>query len=144
MSNSKLTMEELFGENSLHLCKYRLDNNEIPSLEKLADIIEANSDAPLPDWFVKYLCTRLRHPDKPKKGRPRSNKPDKTIEMFAALTYQWLLKDFQEERKSASAAGKTRLKSDPPPSEHAARIIQRNYYKHMTWQAVRNLISSQK
>jgi len=64
-------MEELFGENSLHLCKYRLDNNEIPSLEKLADIIEANSDAPLPDWFVKHLCTRLRHPDKPKKGRPR-------------------------------------------------------------------------
>jgi hypothetical protein len=47
-------MEELFGENSLHLCKYRLDNNEIPSLEKLADIIEANSDAPLPDWFVKH------------------------------------------------------------------------------------------
>ena len=116
----------------------------IPSLEKLADIIEANSDAPLPFWFVEHLCTRLRHPDKPKRGRPRSNTPKKTIEMFAALTYQLLLKDFQEERKSASSEGQRRLKSDQPPSERAARIIQRNYYKHMTWEAVRNLISSQK
>ena len=143
MSESKTTFDELFGETSLFVWKRKLDEGEIPTLAQIADIVEANKSNSFPDWFVEHLCKRLRFPDKPKIGRPRSE-PDKTIEMFAALAYLFLLKEFQEERKSASAKGHKRLKSDQPPSERAARLIQRNYYKHKDWKAVLNQISSQK
>lgn len=146
MMKSQSTMEMLFGEKttSLEAWKLRLDDGVHPSLIQIADIIEANSDEVLPAWFVEHLCKRLRNPDKPKRGRPRAIRPDKAIELFAALMYPLLVKDFQNERRSMSARGQKRLKTDQPPSERAARMIQRAYYKHMNWEAVRNLISSQK
>ena len=146
MIKSQSTMEMLFGENttSLEAWKLRLDDGVHPSLIQIADIIEANSDEVLPACFVQHLCKRLRNPDKPKRGRPRAIRPDKAIELFAALMYPLLVNDFQNERRSMSARGQKRLKTDQPPSERAARMIQRAYYKHMNWEAVRNLISSQK
>ena len=110
---------------------------------QIADIIEANKEEPLPDWFVEHLCKRLRNPDKPKIGRPRSSKSD-TIDMFAAFAYQCMLKEFQEEKKSGAVAGQKYKKPSQTPSERAARIIQERLYKHKDWKAVRNQISSQK
>jgi len=58
--------------------------------------------------------------------------------------YQWLLKEFQEERKSGLRRGQRRQKAGQPPSERAARLVQGNLYKHKNWKAVLNQISSQK
>jgi hypothetical protein len=143
MTKTKSNVEELFGETSLVAWKNRLDGGEVPSLAQIADIIEANKDEPLPDWFVEHLCKRLRHPDKPKIGRPKSTKSD-TIDMFAAFMYQLLLKEFQEERKFGLPRGQRRQKAGQPPSERAARLVQGNLYKHKDWKAVLNQISSQK
>ena len=143
MTKTKSTMEEHFGETGLFAWKKRLDGGEVPSLAQIADIIEANKDEPLPEWFVEHLCKRLRHPDKPKIGRPKSTKSD-NVDMLAALMYQWLLKEFQEERKSGLPRGQRRQKAGQPPSERAARLIQGNFYKHKDWKAVLNQISARK
>jgi hypothetical protein len=140
MGNSKDSIYELFGESSLFTWKRRLDEGEIPSLVQIADIVEANRSEPFPDWFVEHLCKRLRNPDKPKRGRPRSTK-SYTTDIFAAYLYQMLLSQFKTELKSS---GRARAKTEPPPSERAARIVQKNCYKWMDWKAVLNRISSQK
>jgi hypothetical protein len=143
MSKTKSSLDYLFGETSLFAWKQRLDGGEVPSLAQIADILEANKNELLPGWFVEHLCKRLRHPDKPKIGRPRSTKSD-TIDMFAAFAYQCILKEFQGEKKSGLARGQKSGKNDQTPSERAARIIQANFYKHKDWKAVLNLISSRK
>jgi hypothetical protein len=143
MTKTKSNLEEAFGDASLFAWKKRIDGGEFPSLVQIADIIEANKTQRLPDWFVEYLCKRLRNPDKSRIGRPRSIKSD-TVDMFAALMYQLLLKEFQQEKKSGLARGQSRQKADQPPSERAARLIQRNFYKHKDWKAVLNQISAQK
>ena len=140
MSKTKSSLDVLFGDTSLFAWKRRLDEGEVPSLAQIADIIEANKSEPLPDWFVEHLCKRLRNPDKPKRGRPRSTKSYAT-DMFAAYLYQMLLSEFRRERKSL---GRARTKDEPTPSERAARIVQRKCYRWMDWKAVLNLISSQK
>jgi hypothetical protein len=142
MSESKSTFDELFGETSLVAWKRRLAEGDVPSLVQIADIIEANKDEVLPAWFVEYLCNRLRFPDKPKRGRPPSKASYK--DMFARHLYQVDLERYQAELKSALASGHKRLKSDQPPNERAARAIQRAFYKHMTWRAVLNMMSSRK
>jgi hypothetical protein len=62
--------------------------------------------------------------------------------MLARCSYQVELAKFQAKRKTAFASGQKRARSDPPPSELAARCIQKAFYKDMTWRAVLNMISS--
>ena len=141
MTKAKIsTLDELFGETSLVAWKRRLDGGEVPSLAQVADIIEANKNEILPAWFVEHLCKRLRHPDKPKRGRPRLKESFK--DMFARTLYLVELDKFQAERKSALASGQKRAKGEPPPNELAARYVQKTCYKHKTWRAVLNMMSS--
>jgi hypothetical protein len=141
MTKAKISsVDELFGETSLVAWKIRLDGGEVPSLAQIADIIEANKDEILPAWFAEHLCNRLRFPDKPKRGRPPLKESDK--DMLARGLYMVELEKFQAERKSALASGQKRAKGEPPPNELAARYIQRVFYKHKTWRAVLNMMSS--
>ena len=140
MSKSKSTFHELFGETSLVAWEHRLAEGNVPSLVQIADIIEANKDEVLPSWFVEHLCNRLRFPDKPKRGRPPSKESYR--DMSARHLYQFELEKFQAERKWALVSGQKRAKGDPPPNELAARYIQKKFYKHMTWRAVLNMMSS--
>jgi hypothetical protein len=139
-SKTKSSLDDLFGETNLFAWKRRLDGGEVPSLVQIADIIEANKDVVLPRWLIQHLCKRLRFPDKPKRGRPPSK--ESYIDMLARCSYQVELAQFQAKRKTAIASGQKRARSDPPPSELAARYIQKAFYKDMTWRAVLNMISS--
>jgi hypothetical protein len=139
---ARTTLDDLFGETNLVAWRRRLDEGKVPSLAQIADIVEANKNEPLPDWFAEHLCHRLRFPDKPKRGRPSSKETYK--DYFAYCSYVVELAKFQEERKSDLAAGKNRAKSDPPPNELAARYIQKTFYKHMKWRGVLNMMSSRK
>jgi len=139
MSKTKSSIDDVCGETNLFAWKQRLDGGEVPSLVQIADIIEANKDVVLPPWLIEHLCKRLRFPDKPKRGRPPSKESYK--DMFARHLYQVELAKFQAERKSALASGQKRARSDPPPSELAARYIQKTFFKDMTWRAVLNMIS---
>jgi hypothetical protein len=134
------TTEELFGATNVSAWKRRFDRGEVPSLFQLADIIEANKDVALPPWLIKHLCNRLRNPDKTKKGRPPSKKS--TTDMFAVCMYQVELARLQAERKSSLASGKKRARSDPPPNEIAAGLVQRTFYKSKTWRSVLNMMAS--
>ena len=140
MSKTNSSLDDLFGETSLVAWKRRLDGGEAPSLAQIADIMEANKDEPLPDWFFEHLCKRLRNPDKSKRGRPPIKESYKDV--LARCLYQVELAKFQAERKSALASGQKRAKTDPPPNELAARYIQKTFYRYMTWRAVLNMISS--
>ena len=140
MSKTKSSFDDLFGETNLLAWKQSFDGGDVPSLVQIADIIEENKDVVLPPWLIEHLCKRLRFPDKPKRGRPPSKESYK--DMLARHLYQVELVKFQAERKSAFASGQKRARSDPPPSELAARYIQKAFYKDMTWRAVLNMISS--
>jgi hypothetical protein len=94
----------------------------------------------LPPWFIAHLCNRLRFPDKPKRGRPPSKESPR--DMLARCVYQVELAKFQAKRKSALATRQKRARTDPPPNELAARYIQQAFYRHMTWRAVLNMMSS--
>jgi len=83
MTKAKIsTLDELFGETSLVAWKRRLDGGEVPSLAQIADSIDVNKDEPLPDWSVEHLCKRLRHPDKPKIGRPSQLTPTPSLSLL--------------------------------------------------------------
>jgi hypothetical protein len=134
------TIDEVFGKTSLLAWKLRLDRGEVPSLVQIADIIEANKDVVLPSWLIEQLCRGLRFPDKPKRGRPPTK--ESHTDMLARCMYPVELAKFQAELKSALASGQQRARSDQPPSELAARSIQKTFYKDMTWRAVQNMFSS--
>lgn len=134
-------IDEHFGETSLKNWKRKLDEGTVPSLEQLANLIEANFSQPMPPWLVIHLCDRLRKPDRPKRGRPRSGKSDVVTVAFAKLLYQFWLTKFQKERPTHLARRKN---TTSPPHELAAQTVQKLVYPDKDWKAVLNLLSSQK
>jgi hypothetical protein len=67
------TLYDLYGPTSLLNLERSIANGKIPTTPDLADILEANSERPLPAWFIAILVKSLRGELTRPRGRPKES-----------------------------------------------------------------------
>jgi len=119
----------------------------MPTGPEIASILEANSDEPLPPWFIEIVVKSLRGELKKRAGRPKESWLSEVRFAIARLEYQRVLAWLQKRELSSGLVGWAAVRGKDwwtgPPHERAARIITARFLKHMNWRAFLNRISSQ-
>src|SRR5207248_10220770 len=67
------TLYELFDPTSLIRLQSSIAEGKVPNAEELAAVLEANSERPLPPWFVALIIKGLRGELKKRPGRPAAS-----------------------------------------------------------------------
>jgi hypothetical protein len=137
---------DLYGPTSLLNLQRSITEGKIPTAAELADILEANSEKPLPPWFAAILVKSLRGKLKRRRGRPNESFLSETSFEIAKGKYPLYLAWLQKRERSYGLQGWSAVRGKDwwagPPHERAARIVTARWLKHMTWKAVLNRISS--
>ena len=119
----------------------------MPTAPELAAILEANSEKPLPPWFIAIVVKSLRGELKKRPGRPKDNVHcQRFVSHWRRRKYQRYLEWLQKRQRSSGLGGWSAVRGqdwwDGPPYERAARIVTARWLKHMSWKAFLNRISS--
>jgi hypothetical protein len=124
-----------------------IEEGKTPSAEELAAELEAISDKPLPPWFTAIVVKSLRGELKKRPGRPRASALMQIRFAMAKSKYPQYLAWLQKRQHSSGLVGWAAVRGKDwwtgPPHERAARIVTKQWLKHMTWQAFLNRISPQ-
>jgi hypothetical protein len=136
----------LFGPTSLPNLERSIADGKVPSAAELAAVLEANSEKPLPAWFIAMLVEGLRGKLKRPRGRPKDSYLSDTHFEIAKWKYQLYLAWLQKREASSGLEGWSAVRGKDwwagPPHERAARIVTARWLKHMSWRAFLNRISS--
>jgi hypothetical protein len=120
---------------------------KIPDAAELASVLEANSERPLPPWFVETLVKSLRGELKKRTGRPKAGALSDIRLALAKAKYKQYLEWLRKRQRSSGLKGWSAVRGkdwwNGPPHERAARIVTARWLKHMSWRAVLNTVSSQ-
>ena len=137
---------DLYGPTSLLNLQRSITEGKIPTAAELADILEANSEKPLPPWFAAILVKSLRGKLKRRRGRPKESFLSETSFEIAKWKYPLYHAWLQKRQRSSGLEGWSAVRGKDwwagPPHERAARIVTARWLKHMTWRAFLNRISS--
>jgi hypothetical protein len=137
---------DLYGPTSLLNLERSIDDGKIPTAPELADILEANSERRLPAWFIAILVKSLRGKLKRPRGRPKESFLSVTRFEIAKWKYPLYLAWLQKREGSSGLDGWSAVRGKDwwagPPHERAARIVVKQWLKHMSWRAFLNRISS--
>jgi hypothetical protein len=144
---SKLpSLYELYGPTSLLNLERSITEGKIPTAAELATILEANSERPLPSWFIATIVKSLRGELKKRPGRPKASALLEIRFAIAKANYPLYLAWLQKRQRSSGLDGWSAVRQkdwwDGPPYERAARIVTARWLKHMSWRAFLNRISS--
>jgi hypothetical protein len=144
---SKLpSIYDLYGPTSLLNLKRSIAEGKIPTAEELADILEANSEKPLPQWFIATVVKSLRGELKRRRGRPKHSPLSEIRFAIAKARYPLYLAWLQKRQRSSGLEGWSAVRGKDwwagPPHVRAARIVTKRWLKHMDWQAFLNRVSS--
>lgn len=140
------SLYDLFGPTSLLNLEKSLAEGKIPNAKELAAVLEANSDQPLPPWFVATIVKSLRGELKMRRGRPKTSALSEIRFAIAKWKYRryhaWLQK--REASSGLEGWSATRGKDwwTGPPHERAARIVTARWLVHMNWRTFLNRVSS--
>jgi hypothetical protein len=138
---------DLYGPTSLLNLERSVGEGKIPSAGELASVLEANSDRPLPPWFVAMLVKSLRGELRRRPGRPKQSFLADTSFEVAQWKYHRCLAWLQKRERSSGLKGWAAVRGkdwwNGPPHERAARIITERWLTHMSWRAFLNRVSSQ-
>src|SRR5258707_6995361 len=144
--NETSSLYDLYGPTSLVNLERSIGEGKIPTAAELADILEANSDSPLPSWFIAMVVTSLRGELKRRRGRPEASFLSETCFEIAKWKYPLYLAWLQKREDSSGLEGWSAVRGQEwwagPPHERAARIVAKQWLKHMSWRAFLNRISS--
>src|SRR5258705_2206389 len=137
---------DLYSPTSLLNLKRSIAEGKTPTAEELADILEANSERPLPPWFVATVVKSLRGELKKWPGRPKGNSLLEIRFALAKARYPRYLAWLQKRQSSSGLEGWSAVRGKDwwigPPHERAARIVTQKWLRHMTWRAFLNRISN--
>lgn len=97
---NKPTLYDLFDETSFRYWKLQLQNDNLPTGEQLARLLEANAPRPIPSWLTPLVIRGLRGELKGKPGRPKKGFIDKTRLELAAREYGRLLKQMPRSKQT--------------------------------------------
>jgi hypothetical protein len=141
------SLYDLYGPTSLLNLERSIANGKIPTASELAAILEANSEKPLPPWFVAILVKSLRGELKRRPGRPKASFLSETSFEIAKWEYQRYLAWLQKRECSSGLEGWSAVRGqewwEGPPHQRAARIVTARWLRHMSWRAFLNRVSSQ-
>ena len=137
---------DLFGPTSLLNLERSIADGKIPTAAELADILDANSERPLPAWFIAIVVKSLRGELTRRRGRPKESFLSETRFEIAKWKYPLYLAWLQKREGSSGLDGWSAVRGKDwwagPPGERAARIITKRWLKHMNWRAFLNRVSS--
>jgi hypothetical protein len=140
------SLYNLYGPTSLLNLERLIGDGRIPTAAELADILEANSEKPLPPWFAAIVIKSLRGELKRRRGRPKASFLSETCFEIAKWKYPRYLAWLQKRQRSSGLEGWSAVRGKDwwtgPPHQRAARIVTARWLRHMTWQAFLNRISS--
>ena len=140
------SLYDLYGPTSLLNLQRSITEGKIPTAAELADILEANSEKPLPPWFAAILVKSLRGKLKRRRGRPKESFLSETSFEIAKWKYSLYLAWLQKRERSYGLEGWSAVRGKDwwagPPHERAARIVTARWLKHMSWRAFLNRPSS--
>ena len=137
---------DLYGPTSLHNLERSIAEGKIPTAPELADVLQANSESLLPAWFIAILVRSLRGELKRPRGRPKESFLSETRFEIAKWKYPLYLAWLQKREGSSGLDVWSAVRGKDwwagPPHERAARIVAKQWLKHMSWRAFLNRISS--
>jgi hypothetical protein len=140
------SLYDLYGPTSLLNLERSIGEGKIPTAAELAAVLEANSEKPLPPWFIAILVKSLRGELKKRRGRPKESFLSETRFEIAKWKYPRYLSWLQKREGRSGLEGWSAVRGKDwwagPPHERAARIVTARWLKHMCWRAVLNRISS--
>jgi hypothetical protein len=137
---------DLYGPTGLPNLERSIAEGKIPTAAELADILEANSEKPLPPWFIATVVKSLRGELKRRRGRPKRNSLLEIRFAIVKWEYPRYLAWLQKRQRSSGLQGWSAVRGkdwwDGTPGERAARIVTKRWLKHMSWRAFLNRLSS--
>jgi hypothetical protein len=140
------SLYDLYGPTSLLNLERSIADGNVPTGPEIAAILEANSDEPLPPWFIAIVVKSLRGELKKRPGRPKDNSLAELHFAIARWKYPRYLAWLQKRQHSSGLVGWAAVRGKDwwtgPPHERAARIVTQQWLKHMSWRAFLNRISS--
>jgi hypothetical protein len=144
---SKLqSVYDLYGPTSLLNLEKSIAEGKIPTAAELAAVLEANSEKPLPPWFIAAVVKSLRGELKKQPGRPKAGTLSEIRFALAKARYPLYLAWLQKRERLFGLEGWSAVRGKDwwagPPHERAARIVTQRWLKHMSWRAFLNRISS--
>lgn len=144
---SKLpSLYDLYSPTSLLNLERSIAEGKIPTAAELATVLEANSEKPLPPWFIATVVKSLRGELKKRPGRPKASPLLEIRFALANARYPLYLAWLQKRQRSSGLEGWSAVRGKDwwtgPPHERAARIVTHRWLKHMSWKAFLNRISS--
>jgi hypothetical protein len=138
---------DLYGPTSLVNLERSIADGKMPTGPEIAAVLEANSDEPLPPWFIAIVVKSLRGGLKKRPGRPKENFWAETRFEIARWKYPRYLAWLQKRQLSSGLNGWAAVRGKDwwtgPPHQRAARIVTKRWLKHMSWTTFLNRISSQ-
>jgi hypothetical protein len=138
---------DLYGPTSLLNLERSIADGKIPTAAELAAVLEANSDRPLPAWFIAILVKSLRGELKKRRGRPKTSVVFEISFTIAERKYRRYHAWLQKREASSGLEGWSAVRGKDwwagPPHERASRIVTARWLKHMSWRAFLNRVSSQ-
>jgi hypothetical protein len=140
------SLHDLFGATGLPNLERSIAEGKIPTAAELANILDANSERPLPAWFLAILIKSLRGELPRRRGRPSETFLSETRFEIAKWEYPRYKAWLQKRKGSSGLNGWSAVRGhewwDGAPHERAARIVTARWLKHMTWRAFLNRVSS--
>jgi hypothetical protein len=140
------SLYDLYGSTSLINLERSIAEGKTPTSSEIAAILEANSDEPLPPWFIAIVVKSLRSELKKRPGRPKDNSLAEIRFAIARWKYPRYLAWLQKRQYSSGLVGWSAVRGKDwwtgAPHERAARIVTKRWLKHMSWNAFLNRISS--
>ena len=141
------SLYDLYGPTSLLDLERSVAEDNIPNGEELAAVLDANSEAQLPDWFVGLIVKSLRGELKKRRGRPKASALAEIRLALAKKKYRSYLTWLQKRQTSSGLKGWSAVRGKEwwagPPHERAARLVTARWLRHMSWRAFANRVSSQ-
>ena len=143
------SLYDLYGATSLLNLERSIAEGKTPSGPEIAAILEANSDEPLPPWFIEIVVKSLRGELKKRAGRPKESWLSEVRFAIARMAISRVYLAWLQKRQAfrsglvgwAAVRGKDWWTG--PPHERAARIVTAQWLKHMSWRAFLNRMSSE-
>ncbi len=140
------SLYDLYGPTGLLNLERSIAKGKIPTAAELANVLEANSQKPLPPWFIAMVVKSLRGELKKRPGRPKGGSLLEIRFALAKARYPRYLAWLQKRQRSSGLEGWSAVRGQKwwagPPHERAARIVTERWLRHMTWQSVLNRLSS--
>lgn len=139
------SLHDLYDPTSLIRLERSIAEGKIPNREELAAALEANSEQPLPPWFVSTVIKSLRGELKQRPGRPKASSLSQIRLALAKEKYRRYHAWLQNRQRSVGLEGWSAVRGKEwwvgPSHERAARIVTARWLKHMSWRAFLNAAS---